>query len=162
MQHWYNRESGEVLSWPRMAGILVGDLLYPADILVAWTQEALAAIGLVPYREEGPPEGQQATAWELADDGTEAVRRAIAWEPIPEPQPAPSPVLSANEFVRRFTAEEQAAIWASANPQVVMLRNLVLSAREGIRLDDSETLGGMALLVAEELLTQARADEILA
>jgi len=161
MSHWYNRASGEVLSWPRTPGILVGTLLYPADILVAWTQEELGGVGLVPWREEGPPAGHQATAWELADDGTEMVHRCTSWEPTPEPAPAP-PVLTANDFVRRFTAEEQAAIWASANPQVVMLRNLVLSAREGIRLDDSETLGGMALLVAEELLTQARADEILA
>ena len=29
----------------------------------------------------------------------------------------PPPVLTANDFVRRFAPEEQAAIWASAEPQ---------------------------------------------
>ncbi len=122
--------------------------------------DKLAEIGAVPYREEGPPEGMAATSWSEGLEEGCFVRRAVAWEALPAPTPSP-PVLTANEFVRRFTAEEQAAIWASAEPQVVVLRNLVLSARDGIRLDDAETLDGMALLVGLGLLDEARAQAIL-
>ena len=43
----------------------------------------------------------------------------------------------------------------------MVLRNLVLSARDGIGLDDQETVDGMALLVGLGLLTEERSAVIL-
>jgi len=154
---WYH--NGQIIQQPR--DIEIGGVLYPPAIFSSWGLAELADLGVYPYREEGAPEGMQATAWTEGLEIDTWVRRAAIWAPLPA-SAGPAPVLSANDFVRRFTAEEQAAIWASAEPQVVLLRNLVLSARDGIGLDDQETVVGMALLVGLGLLTEERSDAILA
>lgn len=64
-------------------------------------------------------------------------------------------------FLRRFTAPERVAIRASANPYVVDFMDLLNKATEVLQ-SDPDVQGGMAYLVSLGLLSQARADEILA
>lgn len=81
------------------------------------------------------------------------------WEDVAA---APSTTtLSPIAFLRRFTAPERAAIRASANPYVVDFMDLLNKATEVLQ-SDPDVQGGMAYLVSLGLLSQARADEILA
>lgn len=81
------------------------------------------------------------------------------WEDVPAEE---TPVaLSQLAFLRRFTAPERVAIRASANPYVVDFMDLLNKATEVLQ-SDPEVQGGMAYLVSLGLLSQARADEILA
>ncbi|EPR41080.1 hypothetical protein dsx2_3249 [Desulfovibrio sp. X2] len=95
------------------------------------------------------------------DDATRG-KWGVVWSEEPGVDGVPNTIIPASDFVRRFAPEEQAAVWASTEPQVVVLRNLVLSAREGIDLAAPETQDGMTLLVSQGLLARERADAILA
>lgn len=81
-----------------------------------------------------------------------------AWEAVPDNS---TPTITPLAFLRRFTAPERVAIRASANPYVVDFMDLLNKATEVLQ-SDPDVQGGMAYLVALGLLTQARADEILA
>lgn len=86
-------------------------------------------------------------------------RAGSSWGDVPaESLPV---ALAPLAFLRRFTAPERAAIRASANPYVVDFMDLLNKATEVLQ-SDPDVQGGMAYLVSLGLLTQARADEILA
>jgi hypothetical protein len=67
------------------------------------------------------------------------------------------------EFLNRFTAEERASFRAAATTDAAVADFIQLaSAAQLILNNDSVTVAGMNYLVSVGLLTQARADEILA
>ena len=68
--------------------------------------------------------------------------------------------LSRLEFLRRFTAPERVAIRQSTDPYVQDFYHLLDAAAE-VRVDDPDTVAGLAYLAQIGLLTQARADAIL-
>jgi|GEM_PF-3821483 len=72
-------------------------------------------------------------------------------------------IVSTGEYVLRFTAAENAAISAAAqtDPTIADAMARVRSLGE-VRLYSDEMTQGVGYLVAQGLLTQARADEILA
>lgn len=80
------------------------------------------------------------------------------WEAVPDNS---TPTITPFTFLRRFTAPERVAIRASANPYVVDFMDLLNKATEVLQ-SDPDVQGGMAYLVSLGLLSQARADEILA
>lgn len=81
------------------------------------------------------------------------------WEDVAAPPSTAT--LSPITFLRRFTAPERVAIRSSQDPYVVDFLDLLNKATE-IQNTDPDVEGGMAYLVSLGLLTQARADEILA
>lgn len=86
--------------------------------------------------------------------------------PAPEPQPEPPPAppwttLTPAQFVGLFTFQEEAALTASTDPVVqVFMRRVYMPALT--QVERAKVLPGMAYLVQVDLLTQARADQILA
>ena len=77
--------------------------------------------------------------------------------------PEPKSALTRFEFMARFTPTELAGIYAAAATDVeVLVWTKLLEAATTIELDHPQTLAGIAALVAAELLTQERADAILA
>lgn len=86
-------------------------------------------------------------------------RAGSVWEDVTAE--IPPVALNPLAFLRRFTAPERVAIRASANPYVVDFMDLLNKATE-ISNADPDVQGGMAYLVSLGLLSQARADEILA
>lgn len=93
-----------------------------------------------------------ATARLLADGETVAV---LVPEPIREVQ------LTKLQFLRRFTAEERIAIRTSLNPIIIDFMQL-LDLAQDVRLDDPDTMGGVAYLEQQGLIALGRAAEILA
>lgn len=85
------------------------------------------------------------------------------WVNPPEPAPVTPPPapLSPLAFLRRFNAVERVTIRGSADPYVADFQHLLDLASE-IRLDDPDTVEGIGYLVQAGLLTQERADAILA
>lgn len=81
-----------------------------------------------------------------------------AWEAVPDNS---TPTIAPLTFLRRFTAPERVAIRSSHDPYVVDFLDLLNKATE-ISNADPDVQGGMAYLVSLGLLSQARADEILA
>jgi hypothetical protein len=82
--------------------------------------------------------------------------------PEPEPPPAPKPIISKVAFRFRMTDAEYVGVINAAKTDVevaawVETFNMV----SRINLDDQRTKDGVAKLVSKNLLTQARADEIL-
>lgn len=73
-----------------------------------------------------------------------------------------APSWTAYQFLLRFTASERAAFRAAAttDSSVADFQQLAQAAQE-IIADDPMTVAGMDYLVAQGLLTQSRADEIL-
>jgi hypothetical protein len=65
------------------------------------------------------------------------------------------------DFLRRFSAQERISIRASDDPVVMDFLHL-LSMAKWIRLDDADTLGGLAYLEHVGLLASGRAEAILA
>ncbi len=69
-------------------------------------------------------------------------------------------VWSTFDFLKRFTLQERAACRASTHPLIQDFMDLLRAAGE-VRGDHDDTLAGMALLVAEGCITEARKNEIL-
>lgn len=82
---------------------------------------------------------------------------AIANPPTPAPAVG---VWTTLTFLGRFTDPEKAAVFTSADVEVIVARSLGLAAQE-IRTDDPRTQALMSLLVAKGLLTEARKTVIL-
>lgn len=111
------------------------------------------------------------TGWDgfsyVAEDGR-TYRSALA-EPTAEdaaacvasPAPEPAGVVSRMplQVLTLLTAEEEAALAASTDLAVTVVRNRLLAASE-IRSDDPRTAQGAALLVAKGIITAERAGEI--
>ena len=70
------------------------------------------------------------------------------------------PQLTKLQFLRRFTAPERIAIRASVNPVIMDFMQL-LDLAQDVRLDDPDTMAGVAYLEQQELLATGRATEIL-
>lgn len=72
-------------------------------------------------------------------------------------------IVSSGEYVLRFTAAENAAIGVAAQTDPIIANSLARVRSLGeVQLYSNEMVQGMSYLVAQGLLTQARADEILA
>jgi len=86
MQTIYILTTGQVVSanetyiYPDDGGPHAGEVYGGTDFV---DDGKLVEIGAVPWREEGPPEGMQATAWSEGLEEGVWVRRATSWEPIP-------------------------------------------------------------------------------
>lgn len=88
--------------------------------------------------------------------------RLVGPEPTPPPPPPPPPIITKVAFRFRLTDAEYVGILSAAKTDVevaswVETFNMVSS----IDLDNQRTKDGVANLVSKNLLTQARADEIL-
>jgi len=86
-------------------------------------------------------------------------RAGSVWEDVTAE--IPPVALTRLAFLRRFTPPERVAIRTSHNPYVEDFMDLLGRASE-ILQTDPDVLGGMAYLVSLGLLSQARADEIMA
>ena len=82
---------------------------------------------------------------------------AFVQELTQEPPPF---TMTPREFLNRLTASERAAIRASASNDVQDARDYLLASTEVI-VPNPETTQFMGAVVADGLLTQARADEVL-
>ena len=72
-------------------------------------------------------------------------------------------IVSSAEYVLRFTGAENSAITAAAETDPLIAASLEdVRSRSTVRLYANGVVQGMAYLVAQGLLTQARADEIMA
>jgi len=81
--------------------------------------------------------------------------------PKPPPPPLP-PVITKIAMITRFTDEEYTGILSAAKTDVEVQGWLDrFYAANNINLQDSRTISGMNMMVSKNLLTQARADEIL-
>jgi hypothetical protein len=79
---------------------------YPPNVFVVWTEAELAEIGIYPVTQVEPPEGEQATGWELADVDGLPVRRPTGTEVIPTPPPGDLSRLRFWGLVRALDAAE--------------------------------------------------------
>lgn len=82
--------------------------------------------------------------------------------PEPEPEPAPDMRITRLAFLNRFLMEERISIRtaASSDPVVADFLSLV-DAASWIDLGRTDTQQGIGLLVAKNMLSQSRGDEIL-
>lgn len=81
----------------------------------------------------------------------------------PEPAPpAPPPIITKIAMLTRLTDAEYVGILTAAKTDIaVEAWKTKFDATSSINLRDGRTVEGMSLLVAKNLLTQARADAIL-
>lgn len=80
-----------------------------------------------------------------------------------KPRPQPAPKWTAFQFLLRFTeAEREAFRVAAATDSAVADFMQLCTAASQVEANHPMTIAGMDYLVAEGLLTQARADEVLA
>jgi len=85
--------------------------------------------------------------------------REVGPEPTPPPPP---PVITKLAMIDRFTEAEYEGVLTAAKSDVQVQGWLDrFAAANQVNLDDSRTISGINLLVSKNLLTQARADEIL-
>lgn len=114
-------------------GERIDGISHPLNISKVWTTSQLAAIGLKPTPAPPTPDPQP-------------VRIGEPWQ-----------------FIDLFTDAEYAdlATKRASNPALDKWLTLALAA-SAIDLDSPRVVGGMAVLVAEGVITQARSDEILA
>ena len=85
--------------------------------------------------------------------------REIGPDPVPPPPP---PVITKLAMIDRFTEAEYEGVLTTAKSDVQVQGWLDrFAAANQVNLDDSRTINGINLLVSKNLLTQARADEIL-
>lgn len=83
------------------------------------------------------------------------------FSPPPPPPPLPN-IITKLAMIDRFTEAEYEGVLAAAKLDVQVQGWLDrFAAANQINLDDSRTVSGINLLVSKNLLTQARADEIL-
>lgn len=82
--------------------------------------------------------------------------------PPPEPPPPPVFVITKVAFVSRFTSAEYVGIVTAANsdPTVQAWYDMLFIANS-IDLEDQRTIDGVNFMVSKNLLTAARANEIL-
>ena len=106
--------------------------------------------GISPYT---PPEG--ATVMLLA------TALADGYEYAPVPPPVRRVWQSAGDFWAEFTPAEQASISVSAVPDIAALRSFVYMWRGEVWSDSPKVQGGITALIAANLLTAERAQEIL-
>ena len=108
---WYCIPKQETIIAPR--DIEIDGILHPAAIFTAWSKEDLAAIGIVPYREDNwSPAWTRPVEWSESLEDGEWVRRAMVWEPIPAP--APITLIPKAVWLARLTPEEKKLIWSLA------------------------------------------------
>jgi len=122
---------------------------------IAGAEAAAAAHNAArPVDENGDPVGPALTAEQYLQDvvekACESYRDAYAVDRI-----------TSSDFIYRFTAAEMAGINASADP-VIQGFIAQVKAEAYVWLASNEVAAGMAYAVGEGLLTQARADAILA
>lgn len=80
----------------------------------------------------------------------------------PPPETPPDPLYSCLDFLGRFTDAEIAAIIAqSANTPGLAVWREKLALADSVRLSDQRVIDGVNYLVAEGVITEARAAEIL-
>lgn len=131
----------------------------------ALTMTDWANLGWYPYTVAQAPEGQQAVPpWSYIDneDGT-YTKEPSGWEPIPKPEPVPRYILLLLELQSRFTTSEKRAIDAATETSdaVYEIKAAVRSVVE-IDLQASMIQEALVGLVAAGIITQERADEVLA
>ena len=122
---------------------------------IAGAEAAAAAHNAArPVDENGDPVGPALTAEQYLQDvvekACESYRDAYAVDRI-----------TSSDFIYRFTAAEMAGINASTDP-VIQGFIAQVRAEAFVWLASNEVAAGMAYAVGEGLLTQARADAILA
>jgi len=122
---------------------------------IAGAEAAAAAHNAArPLDENGDPVGPALTAEQYLQDvvkkACESYRDAYAVDRI-----------TSSDFIYRFTAAEMASINASTDP-VIQGFIAQVRAEAFVWLASNEVAAGMAYAVGEGLLTQARADAILA
>ncbi len=85
---------------------------------------------------------------------------AVAWvtEPLP---PAFRRWSGAAEFLSEFTPQEAIALRDSTNPVIARLTMILLAWPGEVWATDQRIVQGMAALVADGILTQARHDQML-
>lgn len=129
--------------------IISSDTLIDADM----TEAERNAYSVYSVEAAGVPTGKTMVDKSYARQNGVVVQVLDLIDNVPVPP-------SALEFMLRFTADERAAIRASADLQVQDFMDLCRAAQY---VDASNPLvtQGMALLVSETLLTQARSDAIL-
>lgn len=108
---------------------------------------------------ETAPEGN---GWEPMDDAAfaawQAAELAAGWTPVRSA--APNVVVHTPlDLLSRMTPEEEAALNASTDLAVMIVRNRLATAQE-VRSDDPRTAEGKAVLIAKGILTAERAEEI--
>lgn len=90
-----------------------------------------------------------------------ATALADGYEYAPVPPPVRRVWESAGDFWAEFTHAEQASISVSAVPDIAALRSFVYMWRGEVWSDSPRVQGGITALIAANLLTAERAQEIL-
>ena len=116
--------------------------------------------------------GQLASAAQLANNGLTAVGGlpalgpTVAWQASPPTTitivaPTPANVVDTFDFIMAFTPTELASIRASTNTTVQQFL-FAMTVTQGVNLNSTTISGALSYLVAQSLLTAARATAILA
>lgn len=80
----------------------------------------------------------------------------------PEPEPYMPPVITKVAMISRFTPQEYVGVVSATKTDVeVQAWYDLFQAASQVNLDDERTVSGIQSFVGKNLLTQARADEIL-
>lgn len=108
----------------------------------------------------------QSHALNIGKVWTKAQLKKIGLEtvpPPPEPDPQPLRVCEPWQFIDLFTDAEYAILAEKRKTNLALDKWLTLAlAASSIDLDSPRVVGGMVFLVSEDVITQARSDEILA
>ena len=112
--------------------------------------------------------------YEIFDDEGNVVNTIVAdqqfvddnypghYREIPEPPPPPTWIISKLAMISRFTTDEYVGIiTASKTDPVVQAWYDMFTVASKVDLKDQRCINGINMLVSKNLLTQARADEIL-
>lgn len=103
--------------------------------------------------------------WIASASDAEIAAAGITVQEVADPPPPPptAPVVSPRQFRQLFTSEETLAITTAAQSNVQLRMFLDdEAAAEQVHLDDPEVMAGLNALVSANLLTQDRANAILA
>jgi hypothetical protein len=136
-----------------------------SGVLVSWIPEDLTIA-------QAQANGQLASNAQLAAAGNSAVDKlpplddSHAWDPatktvITVTPPVPANLLNSFDFIMAFTAAELAAIRNSADNNIQQFL-YAMEVTQGINLNHNTIKNSLQYLVNKGLLTQARANAILA
>jgi hypothetical protein len=136
-----------------------------SGVLVSWIPEDLTIA-------QAQANGQLASNAQLAAAGNSAVDKlppldsSHAWDPtqktvITVTPPTPANLLNSFDFIMAFTAAELAAIRASSDNNIAQFL-YAMEVTQGINLNHTVIKNALQYLVTKGLLTQARANAILA
>ncbi len=121
-----------------------------------WMPLPVSAVVIVGWDGFSYVDDSGRTYWSGAEPSADDCKDAVE---NPRECPPPAIILTPLTVLSRLTAQEEAALTASADLAVSIVRQRMIAAGE-IRSDDPRTIEGRAILIAKGIITAERAAEI--